>query len=172
MVALSNWITIYTSIPLFVVDCRIQKKAKALAQIEHLTVETVCKEKDVTALDRFRGETGYAPLPVYIQVNTSGEEQKAGVPCTDPSLLHTLVKGITGAEHLEFRGLMTIGAVGGGVESFETLASLRASLPLPSPLSVMLSMGMTSDFREAIAHGADIVRVGSAIFGAREYPPK
>ena len=71
-------------------------------------------------------------------------------------------------------GLMTIGAPGDST-CFKTLSDCRDTvlqeLQLPAG-SLELSMGMSGDFEAAIANGSDSVRVGSSIFGARDYKPK
>lgn len=104
---------------------------------------------------------------VLLQVNLSGEESKRG--CTRVEA-PTLVEAVDASEHLRLRGLMTLPpAAGDPAPYFAQLVALRAALPRPERLDVM-SMGMTADFREAIAQGATHVRVGTAIFGPR--PPK
>lgn len=113
------------------------------------------------------------PLGVMVQVNTSPwEGSKGGVLPEEAGAL---------AEHVQARcpglvleGLMTIGAPG-EASCFRTLLSCRdavaARLDVPAA-ALELSMGMSGDFEAAIAHGSDSVRVGSSIFGARDYPPR
>ena len=109
-------------------------------------------------------------LGIYIQVNTSGEESKSGV--TPGAEVCGLVKQISEeCPSLSIDGLMTIGAPGDD-SCFDTLAECRdevAKLLDCEPEELELSMGMSGDFQVAIAKGATSVRVGSTIFGARDY---
>jgi PLP dependent protein len=100
---------------------------------------------------------------VLVQVNISAEEAKGG--CT-PEEAPELV-GALGELGLDVRGLMGVAAAGEEARAraqFAELAALRASLGLAE-----LSMGMTADLEAAVAEGATIVRVGTALFGQR--PP-
>jgi len=109
-------------------------------------------------------------LGIYIQVNTSGEETKSGV--TPGAEVCDLVKQISEeCPSLSIDGLMTIGAPGDD-SCFDTLAECRdevAKVLGREPQELDLSMGMSGDFEVAIAKGATSVRVGSTIFGARDY---
>jgi pyridoxal phosphate enzyme (YggS family) len=109
-----------------------------------------------------------APLNVCIQVNTSGEASKSGVLVQD---LSELAHALSSLPRLVLRGLMTIPApqvdFDAQREPFRALRTafeqLRAGgLPLDT-----LSMGMTDDMEAAIAEGATIVRIGTAVFGER-----
>jgi pyridoxal phosphate enzyme (YggS family) len=97
---------------------------------------------------------------VLAQVNTSGEATKGGCP---PEQVRALVADLR-AEGLEVQGLMTVAAVGhdGAVASFRRLRALADDLALPER-----SMGMSDDLEEAVAEGATLVRVGTALFGPR-----
>jgi PLP dependent protein len=98
---------------------------------------------------------------LFIQVNTGAEPQKAGIL---PQDLDDFVAG-TRAMDLRPAGLMCIPPEGEDpIPHFRALATLAARNGLTG-----LSMGMSSDFEAAIAHGATHVRVGSALFGARNY---
>jgi len=111
-------------------------------------------------------------LDVFLQVNVSGEESKSGV---EPAAAADLLGALAQFPRLTVRGYMTIGlnspdrsAVRAG---YRTLAELRESaltegIPGASG-AIELSMGMSGDFADAIAEGATIVRLGSAVFGAR-----
>jgi len=116
-----------------------------------------------------------ATLGIYIQVNTSGEDSKSGVSSKDEDLLE-LVKQIRDeCTSLRIHGLMTIGAPG-DLSCFDTLVHCRIRvaqevLDCP-PESLELSMGMSGDFEDAIARGATSIRVGSTIFGNRDYSNK
>lgn len=101
---------------------------------------------------------------VLAQVNTSGEATKGG--CA-PEATADLVADLR-ADGLDVRGLMTVAAVGpeAAGASFRTLRVLADDLGLPER-----SMGMTDDLEAAVAEGATIVRVGTALFGPRTPPP-
>jgi pyridoxal phosphate enzyme (YggS family) len=110
------------------------------------------------------------PLGVYVQVNTSGEEQKGGVAPGEGAALARYIRDQ--CPHLQLRGLMTIGKLGEVASVyFERLTSEREAVAQAlgvAPASLELSMGMSSDYELATQMGSSNVRVGSAIFGARE----
>ncbi|KAK4347609.1 hypothetical protein RND71_033948 [Anisodus tanguticus] len=126
-------------------------------------------------LNRVARDIGRKPLKVFIQVNTSGEETKSGV---EPDGCVELVKHVTSnCPNLEFCGLMTIGMPDytSTPENFKTLARCRGEVCKALGISedqCELSMGMSGDFELAVEMGSTNVRVGSTIFGAREYPKK
>lgn len=110
-------------------------------------------------------------LPVLIEVNTSGESAKYG--CA-PSESLNLLKHIALLPNLEARGFMTIGLFSGDIEKirpcFKKLYEIyeeARQLNLPGANISVLSMGMTADFELAIEEGANMVRIGTAIFGPR-----
>jgi pyridoxal phosphate enzyme (YggS family) len=135
-----------------------------------LTVETVSTLKLANKLDKAMESLEYShdnKLDIFIQVNTSGEDTKSGV---EPEKVVTLCQDIAkSCPHLRIKGLMTIGAPG-DLGCFDTLASCRQQVMDALELSTLeLSMGMSDDYEQAIARGATNVRVGSSIFGARDY---
>jgi len=144
-------------------------------------VETVATAKLARKLDRAAGEVGgegggegeRKKLGIYIQVNTSGEESKSGL--TPGGELLDLVRTVADeCPNISVDGLMTIGAPG-DYGCFDTLAGCREEVAGAlgvEPGSLELSMGMSGDYQEAIARGATSVRVGSTIFGARDYSDK
>jgi len=110
-------------------------------------------------------------MDVLIQVNTSGEESKAGL---EPAGLEGFVREVSGLDALRVRGLMTIGLNTEDPEDArESLALLRRLSEEVDQLGIdgvqmeELSMGMTGDLEVAVEEGSTIVRVGSAIFGSR-----
>ncbi|MFI8225384.1 YggS family pyridoxal phosphate-dependent enzyme [Pseudomonas sp. NPDC085632] len=107
------------------------------------------------------------PLNICIQVNVSGEASKSG--CT-PADLPALAKAISDLPRLKLRGLMAIPEpTDDRTEqdaAFAAVQKLQASLDLPLDT---LSMGMSHDLESAIAQGATWVRIGTALFGARDY---
>jgi len=106
----------------------------------------------------------------YVEVNTSGDPGKHGVA---PDRALGLLERARGTPGIALAGLMTIGPLLGGPEgaraSFRALAKLRNEAVAAGLLDAGagLSMGMSDDFEIAIEEGATIVRVGSALFGAR-----
>lgn len=109
-----------------------------------------------------------APLQVCVQVNTSGETSKSGcAPQDAPALAHAITK----LPNLRLRGLMTVPEPTDDrtlqARRFASLAALRDRLASEGLALDTLSMGMSADLEEAIAAGATMVRVGTAIFGAR-----
>ncbi|XP_059301087.1 uncharacterized protein LOC132053191 isoform X2 [Lycium ferocissimum] len=130
---------------------------------------------DNPKLDRAVSSIGRQPLKVLVQVNTSGEESKSGV---DPSNCIELAKRVKlDCPNLEFSGLMTIGRPDytSTPENFKTLLNCRSEVCKVLGMSESrceLSMGMSSDFELAIEMGSTNVRIGSTIFGPREYPKK
>ncbi len=141
-------------------------KARVVAAHAHV-VHTV----DSAALARELGKRAAkgeraAPLPVLIEVNVAGEAQKAGAA---PSEIDEVMRAIADHPSLALRGLMTVPPADdlpGARRVFETLVSLRNLHGGPQVLPE-LSMGMSHDLEVAVACGATLVRVGTAIFGAR-----
>jgi len=110
------------------------------------------------------------PIPCLVEVNTSGEASKFGVP---PEGTLALVREASACEGIVIVGLMTIGPLSGGPEgarsAFRLLAKVRER-GLDQGLlteSAELSMGMSDDFEIAIEEGATTVRIGTLIFGGR-----
>lgn len=107
------------------------------------------------------------PLNICLQVNVSLEASKSG--CT-PEELPALAAAVAVLPNLRLRGLMAIpeptADVGAQRAAFARLRQLKDSLPLALDT---LSMGMSDDLEAAIAEGATWVRIGSALFGARDY---
>ena len=107
------------------------------------------------------------PLNICLQVNVSAEDSKSG--CA-PSELAALAEAVSQLPNLRLRGLMAIPEptddVAAQRAAFARLRELRDGLPLPLDT---LSMGMSHDLDAAIAEGATWVRIGTALFGARDY---
>ena len=123
-------------------------------------IHAVDRPKLAKTIARIAQEEGHCP-GVFIQVNTGEEEQKAGVLPTDADNFIKECKGLD----LPVAGLMCIPPVDEEASlHFALLAKIAARNGLEG-----LSMGMSGDFEKAIALGATHVRVGSAIFGERNY---
>lgn len=113
-------------------------------------------------------------LPVFVQVNTSNEPQKYGI---QPEELPDFLTALQQYPTLEVQGLMTLAIFTPDVERvrecFVLLRSLRDQMRAEHPELIgpgELSMGMSGDFEVAIEEGSTVVRVGQAIFGARDTP--
>ena len=131
-------------------------------------VQTVDRIKLVAALARFR-PADRAPLNVLIQVNIDDEASKHGC---DPRDIPGLAASIAAEPHLALRGLMAIPAPHPELEmrhaAYQRMAGLFADLAAQHPQADTLSMGMSDDYPLAIAEGATMVRIGTALFGRRE----
>lgn len=131
-------------------------------------MHTLSREKIARRLDEQRPLT-LPPLNVCIQVNISNEASKSGIPAKE---VLALAKVITSLPKLKLRGLMAIPTATSDVEvqhqEFMQLKSLFEELKQTVPLIDTLSMGMSQDLEIAIANGSTMVRIGSAIFGARD----
>lgn len=149
----------------------LQSNKARLAAESFDWVQTVDRQKIAEALSRHRhshATAGLKPLNVLVQVNVSGEASKSGALPADAAGLAAVVAALPG---LRLRGLMAV------VENTRNEVELRAQFRVMRGLfdglrqyaeSVdTLSMGMSGDFEIAIEEGATMVRVGSAIFGAR-----
>jgi pyridoxal phosphate enzyme (YggS family) len=112
---------------------------------------------------------GMAPLNVLIQVNVSGEASKSGVA---PADVAGLAKAVSSLPNLGLRGLMAIPEPTGDAQlqrcRFSGLRKLLEQLQKQHPGLDTLSMGMSDDMESAIAEGATLVRIGTAIFGSRQ----
>ncbi|WP_318482121.1 YggS family pyridoxal phosphate-dependent enzyme [Photobacterium leiognathi] len=114
-----------------------------------------------------------APLQVLLQVNSNDEETKSGVSLAE---LPALATEIAAMPNIELRGLMSIPQPATDFDSqfatFKTLSDALEQLKTIYPQVDTLSMGMSDDMEAAIAAGSTIVRIGTAIFGARDYSQK
>ncbi|GAB2503597.1 YggS family pyridoxal phosphate-dependent enzyme [Pseudoxanthomonas sangjuensis] len=133
-------------------------------------VQTVDRGKLVAALARFR-PAGRPPLNVLVQVNVDDETSKHG--CR-PGEVDALAAAIAAEPGLALRGLMAIPTPHADIElrrpAFRRMRELFDGLAARYPSVDTLSMGMSDDFALAIGEGATMVRIGTALFGAR--PPK
>lgn len=141
--------------------------------IEHAClIQSVDRLALAQEIDRQAQRAGVV-MPVLIQVSPCGEEQKGGMP---PDEVLPFLRTIAGWQGLSVRGLMAVmphtedqQLLG---QLFARMRSLYEHLQCEAVQGVRmeeLSMGMSGDYRLAAAHGATMVRVGSAIFGPRDY---
>ena len=149
---------------------RLQSNKAVVAAGLFDVIQSVENIKIASRLSRTALELGKS-LEVFIEVNTSGEESKAGVHPDGVIGLVGEIKSLTG---IKLNGMMTIGPLTEDRDqiraSFDRLRETldRTEMEFPSLTADWeLSMGMSGDFSEAIAAGATIVRIGTAIFGSR-----
>jgi len=114
-------------------------------------------------------------LPVLIEINVGGEDQKSGVAPVSAEL-EDILQAAPRLEHVQIRGLMTVPPYSEAPEQtrpfFRMLRGVRDDIArrhLPRISLDVLSMGMSHDYEVAIAEGSTCVRVGTAIFGQRSY---
>lgn len=153
-------------------------KCKDLAKVANLfAVETVDSLKKAKKLEEARAK--WAPdapaILCNIQINTSQEEQKSGL-ALEEEIFAMVEFFIRDASHVKLNGLMTIGSwdvshsESEENSDFKVLAGWKEKITAKYNVDLKLSMGMSSDFRQAIHQGTSEVRIGTDIFGAR--PPK
>ncbi|MFC0820283.1 YggS family pyridoxal phosphate-dependent enzyme [Moraxella marmotae] len=124
-------------------------------------------ERDIIAKRLNEQRAGLPPLNVLIQVNIDDEDSKSGC---QPQDVPALIDAILACDNLRLRGLMVIPSKDGSDAFMRTKAlfdEMAARYQLPSWDSI--SMGMSSDMAAAVTHGSTMVRVGTAIFGSRNY---
>ena len=162
----------------FVGHLQSNKANSLVSNVPHLwMIETIDSNKIATNLNTSWSKLDKPhKLKVLVQVNTSREESKHG--CPPEGVLDLTRHILNSCPYLEFNGLMTIGHIAlshdytsGPNPDFVLMKQLQLrliqELGLESPIE--LSMGMSSDYEEAIKAGSTNVRIGSTIFGARTY---
>jgi hypothetical protein len=146
---------------------KAKKAVKIFDMIETVDSVKIAREinKRCKAIDKV--------MPILIEINSGREKQKAGV---FPESAVDLIKEISGLSQIKIMGLMTMGPRFGNPEDsrpyfietrkiFEKIKSLN----LPGVKMKYLSMGMTNSYKIAIEEGANIVRIGTLLFGKRDY---
>ncbi|MEU4345138.1 YggS family pyridoxal phosphate-dependent enzyme [Nocardia sp. NPDC023852] len=149
---------------------RLQRnKAKVVARWAH-TVHSVDSERLATALDvgaRAALDAGdrTGPVRVLLQVSLDDDATRGGVPAHD---LAALAEQVAAAPGLRLSGLMAIPPLGAESDAaFARIATLHTLLMADHPDATELSAGMSGDLESAIEHGSTVVRVGTALMGAR-----
>lgn len=133
-------------------------------------IHSVDSVKLINRLDRLAGENDVAPR-ILLEINISGEASKHGAPGSGAA---SLAEAAAACDNIKTVGLMTMAPYGapeaelrqvfGGLRELRDRLEASTGMTLPE-----LSMGMSGDFEAAIKEGATLVRVGSAIFGKRNY---
>ena len=145
-------------------------KIRKLMTLKPTLIHSLDKLSTIEKLNSIARELGVVQ-DILIQVNTSGEESKSGI---EPEETINFIKQAVEFSDIRIRGLMTIGMFTSDKDvirnCFRKLKKLYDEASLISGVDFRyLSMGMSGDFDIAIEEGANILRVGSAIFGARDY---
>jgi pyridoxal phosphate enzyme (YggS family) len=123
-------------------------------------------------LDKACGKIGKT-MPILVEINSGEESQKAGIMPDDAV---SLIRGISALKNIKVMGLMTMGPFAGDPEDsrpyfqktraiFEKLKAMN----LPNVEMKYLSMGMSNSYKVALEEGANMVRIGTKLFGEREY---
>jgi pyridoxal phosphate enzyme (YggS family) len=150
----------------------LQRNKAKIAAAAYACIQSIDKISTVEALCKYR-DPSFPPLKIYLEINTSGEESKQGV--RDESELYRLIDDILSLQKVAIHGLMTIGPFTRDEHpiraSFSRLRKFYESVERKYPEVTLeeLSMGMSSDYELAVEEGSTLVRVGSALFGERNY---
>ncbi len=138
-------------------------------------IETVDSIEIAKEIDKRCGQIGRV-MPVLVEINSGREKQKSGV---FPENADQIIRGISILPNIKVMGLMTIGPRFGNPEDsrpyfVETrkIFDMIKKLDLPNVEMRYLSMGMTNSYKVAVKEGANIVRIGTKIFGERNYGKK
>jgi hypothetical protein len=148
-----------------------RNKAKKAVRVFDM-IETVDSMKLAREIDKCCGKIDKV-MPVLIEINSGEETQKAGV-LPDDAL--TLIQEMSALEHIKIMGLMTMGPFTGDpedarpyfVKTSEIFEKLK-EMHLPNVEMRYLSMGMSNSYKVALEEGANMVRIGTKIFGERQY---
>ncbi len=148
-----------------------RNKAKKAIQLFDM-IETVDSIRLAETVNRLCGEVDKI-MPVLIEINSGREENKTGV---FPEEVHELALKLSELHNIKIQGLMTMGSFSANPEdsrpyftatksAFDELAKVN----IPNVEMRYLSMGMSSSYRVAIEEGANIIRIGTQLFGERQY---
>lgn len=145
---------------------------KALAMFD--LFQTVDSLEKAEAIDTRAARIGKV-LPVYIEVNIGSEDSKAGMP-PEYEAIEQLVRDIAALEHLRLEGIMTMGVFSTDPEESrpyfrqaKKIFDQLSSLDIPNVSLKTLSMGMSDSYEVAIEEGSNMIRLGTVVFGARQY---
>lgn len=149
------------------------KKANSVARWA-ASVHSVDSVRLAQALDRGmalaldRGDRATDVLPVYLQLSADGDPARGGVLEAD---LDELVQVVERAKHLKLAGLMIVPPLDSAAgEIFDRARRLCGKIADQTGRPMELSAGMSGDLEEAVAHGSNVVRVGTGVLGARPLP--
>ena len=133
-------------------------------------MQSVDRIKLAVELDKRAGEIGRR-LPVLLEINAGRDPAKHGAEIEDAP---ALIEAALACKNLEVQGLMTVAPLGDVATvarvTFETLRTLRDQLQTRFGVALPeLSMGMSGDLEEAVRAGSTLVRIGTALYGVRDY---
>lgn len=142
-------------------------------------IQTVDSIQKAQAIDKRAESAGKDCIPVYLEVNIGSETSKHGISPGEhesfQSYLENLVQEMSQLSHVRLEGLMTMGPLFGDPEESrpyfqqtKALFDMIKSLSIPGVEMKYLSMGMTHSYQVAIEEGANMIRIGSGVFGDRE----
>ncbi len=150
---------------------RIQSNKTKLIAEHFRWVHGLSDPRHAQRLGAHRATVSDEPLRCCLQVNLSGEASKAGA---EPQAIAALLEQCAGITGLRIEGLMTLPEPADEITQqrrpFAQLRALRDQLATPGCPLATLSMGMSDDLEAAIAEGATMVRIGTAVFGPRPKP--
>ena len=164
----------YTGKPVhFIGHLQTNKVNKVVGRVD--LIESVDREELLAAIDRAAARLGVTQR-ILLEVNIGAEESKSGFT---PAGAVEMASRMAEFPHCRLEGLMAIPPIseepGGNTKYFAQMRQLLVDIRAKKYDNVSmacLSMGMTDDFPDAIAQGSTLIRVGTAIFGARSYVPK
>jgi pyridoxal phosphate enzyme (YggS family) len=141
----------------------LQSNKTRMAAEHFLWVHTVASEKIARRLSEHR-PAGLPPMNVLIQLNVSGEGSKSGIAMAEAPVLARLICTLS---NLRLRGVMAIPEPGADRGRYRAVREAFGALKRDFDVDT-ISMGMSDDMELAIAEGATLVRIGTAIFGTRD----
>jgi hypothetical protein len=154
----------------FIGHLQRNKVGKIVGRVD--LIQSVDSEELLSLIER-RADALSIVQDILIEVSVAGEAQKSGVA---PAALPALLAFAAGCPHLRVRGLMCVPPIsaepGGNRPYFALMRQLfvdNSAKKYDNVSMDFLSMGMTDDYPDAVAEGANMVRIGSAIFGRRQY---
>ncbi len=145
-------------------------KVKYLMREGVVLIQSLDRADLALELERQAAKKNRSEVPCLIQVNSSGEPQKGGLPLEE---VEAFVRSLSDKSPIKVQGLMTVGPETQDLDlirkSFRSVKALAAELKgkFPQKNWGTISMGMSADYRIAIEEGANLIRVGSLVFGAR-----
>lgn len=147
-------------------------KIKKIMALKPTLIHSIDKISTARKLNNYL-ETNKITQDILIQINTSGETSKSGI---NPEETEDFIQDLAQLNNIKVKGMMTIGLnskdeikIRAGFNELKTLFDKYKTNSYSNIEMKYLSMGMTSDFEIAIEEGANILRIGSAIFGNRIY---
>lgn len=152
----------------FIGRLQTNKAKKAVGIFDMIeTVDSIDLAREIDKRCRASGKT----MPVLVEINSGEEEQKAGV---QPADAETLIREIAPLPNVKVRGLMTMGPFEGDPENSRLYFRMTRQVfeqikrhAIPGVDMTVLSMGMTNSYRVALEEGANMIRIGTKIFGPR-----